>query len=357
MDNNLRKLAGLPTVSEKKQLSEIKTAPLNEQLFLKGSKTEIVKWLKENHTDFVSAMCAVNRGAEKLPADRKALLNSVKNDLRISFNMKEALEPFDFQILRKLAGLPVTQEVPEAKEMTIDLDIADWSGEASDKEMDNDAEKLAKKHNCTVKLKTRNGPGGGNPVYLFTGTEKNLRALYRDYMNGDPNADEEFDEFFLKESKEEEPTEEPTEEELPPLPEIVTTIAKQAEGKTGEELEDIINKVYDAGVQDGLAQAEEDKEKEVKEGLTEAARKDLAVKKAAKTTAKAEVAAPVGGQLVPSVGVNKEDDAGWMAVELAKAGMTVDMEEAMGVFYFNFKNKADADKAKKLAAKLQIELV
>ena len=46
-----------------------------------------------------------------------------------------------------------------------------------------------------------------------------------------------------------------------------------------------------------------------------------------------------------------------MAVELAKAGLTVDMEEAMGVFYFNFKNKADEAKAAKIAAKLQIALV
>lgn len=60
--------------------------------------------------------------------------------------------------------------------------------------------------------------------------------------------------------------------------------------------------------------------------------------------------------LVPSLGVAKEDDAGWFAVELAKAGQTVDMEEAMGVFYFNFKDKSKADKAKALAEKMKIEI-
>ena len=273
MNNDLRKLAGLPVITEKKWSGEVDTKKHPpEDLFAKGSKGEIVEWLKKTHKDFVGAMSAlnfyINRAGRNLSADRRVLLNSAKNDLRRAYGMNEALEPFDFNLLRKMAGLaaqPNTQPV-----------IENSDDEASD-------EKAA--------------------------------------------------------------------EEMPALPEIVTTIAQQAEGKTGEELADIISKVYDAGVQDGIAQAEEQPvEDAVEEGLTEAARKDLAAKKAEKAVASS------ASQMVPSIGVNKEDDAGWMAVELAKAGMTVDMEEAMGVFYFNFKTHADAAKAQKLAKKLQIEL-
>lgn len=53
-------------------------------------------------------------------------------------------------------------------------------------------------------------------------------------------------------------------EELPPeempedeLPSIVSSIAAEAEGKTGDELAQLIKQVYDAGVADGKSQAEE----------------------------------------------------------------------------------------------------
>jgi hypothetical protein len=55
------------------------------------------------------------------------------------------------------------------------------------------------------------------------------------------------------------------EEEEEELPKIVQKIAKQAEGKDVEALEDLIMKVYQAGHKDGMKEAEEGKDKEVKE--------------------------------------------------------------------------------------------
>lgn len=69
---------------------------------------------------------------------------------------------------------------------------------------------------------------------------------------------EEKEEMTAEEPKEEMPAEEPKEE----LPEIVTKLAAKAEGMKGDELVELIKKVYDAGVADGKASAEEEKEEE-----------------------------------------------------------------------------------------------
>jgi uncharacterized protein YjaZ len=52
--------------------------------------------------------------------------------------------------------------------------------------------------------------------------------------------------------------------------------------------------------------------------------------------------------LTKSISIKSEAMAGKAAVALAKAGFTVDMEEALDVFYFNFKTDAKADEARKV---------
>ncbi len=136
--------------------------------------------------------------------------------------------------------------------------------------------------------------------------------------------------------------------------ELISSIADKAKEMELDELKDLLHKLYQAGYDDGEeAHGAEGEEETEDKKVEEAARKDLAAKKAAKA---AEQPAP-GGNLTSHVGIDKEDDAGWMAVELAKAMVPFEMEEAMGVFYFNFKNKADEAKAKKVAEKLQVSLV
>lgn len=85
--------------------------------------------------------------------------------------------------------------IKEGAEMTIDLDIADWDDKGQEEKI---ARKLAKNAQVTYKLKTLIGPGGGNPLYSFTGSEAALRSLYKEYLGGDSEADSEFDEFFMK---------------------------------------------------------------------------------------------------------------------------------------------------------------
>lgn len=97
--------------------------------------------------------------------------------------------------MRELAGMEPLNEA--AGKMSIDIDLCDWSGKLSDEETDALAHDLAKQFKCTAKLKNRVGPGGGNPEWTMTGTEKNLRALYRSYINSPSEvADAEFTEFF-----------------------------------------------------------------------------------------------------------------------------------------------------------------
>ena len=82
-------------------------------------------------------------------------------------------------------------------------------------------------------------------------------------LNPLPIKEEPKEEMTDDETVDEVPTEEmPSEETTEELPEIVKQIASKAEGLEGDELVDLIKQVYDAGVQDGMSQAEEIKEKE-----------------------------------------------------------------------------------------------
>lgn len=261
--NELRRLAGLPTLTEKKWVATVNTSNRPpEGLFASGAKADIIAWLKDTHKEYSSAMSAlnffINRAGKNLTADRKGVLESCKDALRKAYGVKEALEPFDVELLRRMAGLPVVE-----------------------------------KHD--------------------TEEAENASA-----------------EEIAPEESEEETVDDSTEEELPS---IITTIATHAEGKTGDDMIALVKDVYDAGFKDGVESVSESAEEEKSEETVEEA-----------------------AQMIPAVGVDKEDDAGWLAVELAKAGMTVDMEEAMGVFYFNFKNQADANKAKKIAVDKEIAL-
>jgi len=110
----LRQLAGLSTdravmeAGKDKFISSVKVkVEPPEGLFAKESKAKIVKWLKTNHTDLQSAMSSlnfyINRAGKNLDADRKAELESAKDDLRAAFNVKES---FDANAFRRMAGLP-----------------------------------------------------------------------------------------------------------------------------------------------------------------------------------------------------------------------------------------------------------
>lgn len=79
------------------------------------------------------------------------------------------------------------------------------------------------------------------------------------------------DEVDLDDMDDDTPEEQPA-EEMPAdeLPSIVSSIAAEAEGKTGDELAQLIKQVYDAGVADGKSQTEEsepEEEPEVKEAV------------------------------------------------------------------------------------------
>lgn len=131
--------------------------------------------------------------------------------------------------------------------------------------------------------------------------------------------------------------------------ELISSFAKQAQGLDDEdELKDLVDKIYQTGYDDAMSAIEGNDETEMKETIIKTLRKNLDV---------TEASFHAGESMTFSFGINKEDDAGWVAVEIAKAGITVDMEEALGIFYFNFKNKADADKARKIAEKLEVEIV
>jgi hypothetical protein len=50
--------------------------------------------------------------------------------------------------------------------------------------------------------------------------------------------------------------------ETPAYPEVVSAMAAKMEGKTGDELVELVSKLYDAGVKDGMAQAAAEKDAE-----------------------------------------------------------------------------------------------
>ena len=49
--------------------------------------------------------------------------------------------------------------------------------------------------------------------------------------------------------------------------------------------------------------------------------------------------------LVPHLGIKDEDNAGKACVAVIKAGLPLDIEYAMDIFYFNFKTKGELKKA------------
>lgn len=173
---HLQRLAG---INEDKWSGEVHTKKHPpEGLFANGTSKTIVKWLKDNHKEFKSAMSAlnfyINRSGKNLTAERKAELESTKDDLRKAYKISQTNESLD--LIRRLAGLP--KLVHEKKD---------------------------------------------------------------------------------DEEGEEAPAPEETEEEIPS---IVASIAKKAEGLTGDELIAMIQKVYDAGVEDGIASTKEEKVEE-----------------------------------------------------------------------------------------------
>lgn len=58
---------------------------------------------------------------------------------------------------------------------TIEIDVA------GDEDHDTLTRRIADRHNCSVKLLKEIGPGGGNPLYLFTGTRRTLTGLIKDF--------------------------------------------------------------------------------------------------------------------------------------------------------------------------------
>lgn len=57
------------------------------------------------------------------------------------------------------------------KKYCVELDVA------YDQDHDTITKNIAQECECEVKLLELVGPGGGNPLYLFTGTKENLQKL------------------------------------------------------------------------------------------------------------------------------------------------------------------------------------
>lgn len=188
---HLQRLAG---INEDKWSGEVHTKKHPpEGLFANGTSKTIVKWLKDNHKEFKSAMSAlnfyINRSGKNLTAERKAELESTKDDLRKAYKISQTNESLD--LIRRLAGLP--KLVHEKKDNEEEGEI---------------------------------------------------------------------------------PPEEVEEE----IPAIVASIAKKAEGLTGDELVAMIQKVYDAGVEDGIASTkEEEKPEEITEAIKDSKGREIKV--------------------------------------------------------------------------------
>lgn len=69
-----------------------------------------------------------------------------------------------------------------ATNIAIELDIAD--DEHPDTGPERWALEAAERHGVTAELIDPHGPGGGWPVWRFTGLEAALRALFEDYAGG-----------------------------------------------------------------------------------------------------------------------------------------------------------------------------
>jgi hypothetical protein len=196
--NRLKSLAGLPVITEKQTFTkvEVKTPP--QGLFMEATKAEVCVWLKKNHSDYTSAVATLNRqittAGRTLDVARRAMLEACKDELRKAYGVKEVLEPFDMQLLRKMAGLaPAAEPVVEKEEEDDPAASAETEGDV------------------------------------------------------------------------------PTEEAEDEMPAIIAKIAAKAEGKTGDELIELIQKVYDAGFKDGEEAHEEEEEAPEGEEVKEAA--------------------------------------------------------------------------------------
>lgn len=436
--NQLKRLAGLPVVTEKQTFAkvEVKTPP--KGLFMEATKAEVCVWLKENHADYASAVATLNKqitaAGRTLDVARRATLEACKDELRKAYGVKEALEPFDMQLLRKMAGLaPVAEPVVEKEEEDDPAASASAEGDVPAEEAEDEMPAIIAKIAAKVEGKTgdelialiqkvydagfkdgeeaheEEAPEGEEEVKEAAGefvvyhddgknypikkrvstlatAQKHAEAMGKEYKT----ASFEYWSDKLNPSKQ---VKEAADSKGKEIKAGCKLIWKDANGEHtgtveadpkyngglrvgGRSVKNIIDDSDSVMVVESMTTItnfdgfKSDLMKKLQGGshvtvtvkmvkpnvlsysfqtnedaVTEAARKP-----------KATEPAPTGN-ITASVGVDKEDDAGWMAVELAKAGLTVDMEEAMGVFYFNFKNKADEAKAAKIAAKLQIALV
>lgn len=107
--NKLRALAGIMPGAASKA-----TPSATQSIFESGSREQVGQWLKENSSDYIAAMSKLNAVLSKenrtFSADRKGMLESVKNDLREAFGLPTALEPFNMQAIRRMAGLTVAED-------------------------------------------------------------------------------------------------------------------------------------------------------------------------------------------------------------------------------------------------------
>lgn len=384
--NQLKRLAGLPVVTEKQTFAKVEMKTPPQGLFMEATKAEVCVWLKENHSDYASAVATLNKqitaAGRTLDVARRATLEACKDELRKAYGVKEALEPFDLQLLRKMAGLaPVAEPVVEKEEEDDPAASASAEGDVPAEEAEDEMPAIIAKIASKAEGKT-----GDELIALIqkvydAGFKDGEEAHEEEAPEGEEEVKEAAGEFVVYHD----------DGKNYPIKKRVSTLA------TAQKHAEAMGKEYKTASfeywSDKLNPSKQVKEATVVESATkidtfDAFKSDLikklegggqvtvtvksvkpnvvsysfqaktnedAVAEAARKPKAAEPAPT--GNLTASVGVDKEDDAGWMAVELAKAGLTVDMEEAMGVFYFNFKNKADEAKATKIAAKLQIALV
>ena len=332
MDKNvLRRLAGIDTVTEKKWSGSVephKHPP--EDLFGAGSAAAIATWLKNTHVELKDAMSAlnfyINRAGENLSAERIAELDSAKSELRKLFGVKE--EGFDLAALRRAAGLPVAEK-------------EDKEEESEEKEEESEEEK-------------------------------------------EEESEEEKEEESEEEKEEE--SEEEKEDKEEEMAALFKKIADEAEGKTGDELLDIIKSVYHTGVADGtatVAAVAEVKETAVTEGIV-LSKQDLVgiaefifekIKGTANLT-QPNIKKLVQGY-IPGISVDVEQlvtamlkdrglaesgprhfglcdlgNIGKVTVALAEAGLPVNLKPVAGNFFFHFTSTAEMNSAKNIAQPL-----
>jgi hypothetical protein len=297
--NQLKRLAGIPVITENKWSGKVetkKTPP--DGLFAEGTKAEICEWLKANHKDYASAMASlnfyINRAGRNLDAQRRATLESCKNELRKAYGVKEALEPFDIEYVRKIAGLVSTlSEESTEKSMIVKIngdtkkalhdistyrtikvipkrggtvavvsgspadieevkrrwpilassiteEFVDLSEESTEKSMivkiNGDTKKAL--HDISTYRTIKVIPKRGGTVAVVSGSPADIEEVKRRWpiLASSITEEKEFDD---EEAEKEE------------VNSIITKIAAKVKGKTGDELIKLIQQVYDAGFKDG----------------------------------------------------------------------------------------------------------